>query len=168
MKRLVVGGPERYDKTFVDWPGEHFYWRVPVPKRTSIFHDDPYDIDDYKNNIHIYKLEKVTVNGKLMEVWISTKVNSLSFDFRPYINLLIKPLFRRFYDKTKMKYVYEYFCFGEWHSYWEIANEALYRFAGQEAYSIWLGVVLLKAQQEMRFYKVERVDQTAEIGSGNS
>lgn len=170
MKRLVIGGPEEYDDTFVEWPDGYDTYKVLIPQKASIF---DYNYMDSARDIHTYRLQRIMLaNGEdIISVWLSVdRKFDEPIETRYNYNLLgCTDKWQRYYSQDKMKYVYEYYCFGKWHSYWEISNEALYRFAGQRfLYFDWLIQELLKARSEMRFYKVERVDQTAKIGSSSS
>lgn len=122
-------------------------------------------------DIHRYSLQTVlTEDRRKFKVWMSTSRNMQEpIEEKYLINLTNSIPWRRFYDQDKMKYVYEYYCLGKWHRYWEISNEGLYRYAGQprELYFTWLRTILLEKRNEMRCYKVERIDSTAEIGQSS-
>lgn len=171
MRRLVIGGPEKYDDTFVDWPDTHYSYNVIVtyPK---VFWDEaissPYET--ISKDIHTYTIQRIHLGEELTSVWLSNKI-STEVPIRPkyWYNLFgCTDKWQRFYDQTKMKYVYQYYYFGKWHTYWEITNEALYRFAGYAGYEEWLIKNLIDQRNEMRCYHVERIDQTVKIGSGDS
>lgn len=174
MKRLVIGGPEKYDNTFVDWPEDHLYWRVHVsnPNRFNVFEE--VDFLEYTSpnlDIHTYSLQTIVLaNKQRFLVWRSTKLDLYGPIENKYVYNLIgaTDLWQRFYDQSKMAYIYQYYCFGEWHTYWKVSNEVLNRFAGIYRYEEWLVRNLIEQRNEMRCYTVERVDQTAEIGSSDS
>ena len=170
MKRLVIGGPEKYDDTFQDWPDIYLHFRVPNENRKPSFIYDPNDYE-VGLDVHTYSRHKVWLwDGRIVEVWRSTE-RSIQTPIEPryWYNLLgCTDKWQRLYDKVKMTWTYQYFCFGEWHTYWEPTNEYLYKFAGQSSYSNWLIHMLLINRNEMRCYFVERIDQTAKIGSGDS
>ena len=170
MKRLVIGGPEKYDATFVDWPRKD-YWKVPVYR--SVLYD-LYDLDEsgqvadnlsYDDSIHVYRLEKLHLKyDNYVEVWVSTKLD-YNFNMGKYLKLLTdKPSpWKSYKNNEKLALEYSYKAFGKWHVYHSITMES-YMMLGKLANSN----VLLRAQQEMRFYKVERIDQTAKIGPSSS
>jgi hypothetical protein len=176
MKRLVIGGPEKYDDTFVDWPDTRYSYNVHVSVSDSntsqIFETDEIpSTDPFTPNIHTYNLQRINLGTGMTSVWLSNKVSTNTpLESKYWYNLFgCTDRWQRFYDQNQMKYIYQYYCFGKWHTYWSPTNEYLYRFAGQrEAYFIVLAKWLLDARREMRFYKVERIDQTPKIGSSSS
>lgn len=169
MKHLVIGGPEKYDATFVDWPTDRPAFIVLEPLKYDL--DESTEIDPFSYpgpKKHMYHLRRIWIsNGKLIEVWVSEKINweNYNSNLGKYINLLTeKPSpWRSYASSLTMAIEYKYLVFGKEERYHSVTME-FYMKSSREirAYN------LIKAQQEMRFYKVERVDQTAEVGSGNS
>lgn len=169
MSNLVIGGPEKYDATFVDWPTDRPAFIVLEPLKYDL--DESTEIDPFSYpgpKKHMYHLRRIWLSGgsKIVEVWVSEKINSDSIQLHKYIKLLTKKEpspWRSYKNNEKITLEYSYNVFGKWEIYHSVTME-FYMESSREI----RGYNLIKAQQEMRFYKVERVDQTAEVGSGNS
>jgi hypothetical protein len=170
LRRLVIGGPEKYDDTFVDWPDTYPHYNVLNENRRPLYEYDPYDYN-IRLDVHTYSRQRIWFwDGRIVQVWLSNEKSLQEpIEQRYWYNLLgCTDKWQMFYNREKNKYIYQYLAFGKWHTYWEISHESLYHFAGQSLYDTWLIKNLIEKRNEMRCYYVERIDQTVKIGSGNS
>lgn len=78
--------------------------------------------------------------------------------------------FRTMFNPSKQELEFQYWCFGEWRTYYTmtaISRRHLQWLSPNSLEHHMFANALAKAQQEMRYYKVERVSETAKIGQVN-